>query len=130
MMEKEPNVRNQKLGEGPEVTLPPTVDWCEEAGMPAEKWQLLPPIVTGRMPAVIPSASSEKPTRMVADSGEMHPSATGQADSPTEMVPAKETLPPPAGSRGDAMAGVDPFACGSARPGTPRLLAPAPSTFT
>ncbi len=98
--------------------------------MPAEKWQLLPPIVTGRMPAVIPSASSENPTWMVAGSGEMHPSATVQPDSPTEMVPAKETLPPPGGSRGDSMAGVDPFAWWSATPGRPGTPPPAPGTFT
>jgi serine/threonine protein kinase/nitrite reductase/ring-hydroxylating ferredoxin subunit len=128
-MQKATNSRNQQLAQGPQLTLPPTVNWFEEAGIPAEKWQLLPPIVTGRMPAVIPS-SSEKPTWMVAGSGEMHPSAIVQPDSPTEMVPAKETLPPPAGSRGDSMAGVDPFAWWSAtsdRPGTPP---PAPGTFT
>ena len=129
-MQKATNSRNQQLAQGPQLTLPPTVDWFEEAGMPAEKWQLLPPIVTGRMPAVIPSSSSEKPTRMVAGSGEMHPSATVQPDSPTEMVPAKETLPPPAGSRGDSMAGVDPFAWWSATPGRPGTPPPAPGTFT
>ncbi len=129
-MQKATNSRNQQLAQGPQLTLPPTVDWFEEASMPAEKWQLLPPIVTGRMPAVIPSASSEKPTRMVAGSGEMHPSVTVQPDSPTEMVPAKETLPPPAGSRGDSMAGVDPFAWWSATPGRLGTPPPAPGTFT
>ena len=54
-MHKATNSRNQQLAQGPQLTLPPTVDWFEEAGIPAEKWQLLPPIVTGRMPAVIPS---------------------------------------------------------------------------
>ena len=98
--------RTQQLAQGPQLTLPPTVNWFEEEGIPPEKWQSLAPIVTGHLPATV------------------------QPDSPTEMLPAKEALPPPAGSSPDSLAGVDPFARWSAtssRPGTPP---PAPGTFT
>jgi serine/threonine protein kinase len=121
--------RTQQLAQGPQLTLPPTVNWFEESVIPSEKWQLLPPIVTGHMPVVTPSSSGEKPARVAAGSWEMHPSATVQPDSPTEMVSAKEALPPPAGSRPESLAGVDPFAWWSAtspRPGTAPL---APGTF-
>ncbi len=121
--------RTQQLAQGPQLTLPPTVNWFEEAVIPSEKWQLVPPIVTGHMPVVTTSSSSEKPAKVLAGSWQMHPSATVQPDSPTEMVPAKEALSPPAGSRPESLAGVDPFAWWSAtspKPGAPL----EPGTFT
>ena len=127
-MQRATDSGTQKLAQSAQLTLPPTVNWFEEEDIPAGKWQLIPPIVTGQMPVVTPPAL-EEPTRIVAGSGEMHASATVQADSPTEMVPAKEALPPPAVSNADSMAGVDPFAWWSATPGrgTPP---PTPGTFT
>ncbi len=122
--------RAQQLAQGPQLTLPPTVNWFEEAIVPSEKWQLMPPVVTGHMPVVTSSSSAEKTAHVAAGSWEMHPSATVQPDSPTEMVSAKEALPPPAGSRRESLAGVDPFAWWSATSPSPGTAPPAPGTFS
>jgi Rieske Fe-S protein len=91
----------------------------------------MPPIVTGHMPVVTPSSSSEKTARDGVGSGQMKlPGAATQPDSPTEMVPAKEALPPPAGSRPESLAGVDPFAWWSATSPGPGTAPLAPGTFT
>jgi len=121
--------RIQQLAQGPQLTLPPTVNWFEEAVITSEKWQLMPPIVSGHMPVVTTSSSAGKTAPLAQGSRQMHPSPTVQPDSPTEMVPTKEPLPPPAGSSPESLAGVDPFAWWSAtspNPGAP----PAPGTFT
>ncbi|HEX9133823.1 MAG TPA: protein kinase [Ktedonobacteraceae bacterium] len=105
----------QQLAQGPQLTLPPTVNWFEEAGIPSGKWQLMPPIVTGHMPVVTSSPSLQKTAWDGVGSGQMKQSgAATQPDSSTEMVAVHEALPPPAGSRPDALAGADPFAWWSA----------------
>lgn len=35
-----------------QVTLPPTVNWFDEEIIPNRKWQLMPPVVSGHLPAV------------------------------------------------------------------------------
>lgn len=35
-----------------QITLPPTVNWFDEEIIPTRKWQLMPPVVTGQVPAV------------------------------------------------------------------------------
>ncbi len=100
----------QQLAQGPQITLPPTINWFEEGGIPSEKWQLMPPIVTGHMSAIASSSSSEKAAQVGTASWQMSPSATEQAGSPAEMLLAKEVLPSPSGGHPDSMQGVDPFA--------------------
>ncbi len=53
--------RTRQLAHGSQLTLPPTVNWFEEAGMPSELWQLMPPIVTGHLPVVTTSSSEALP---------------------------------------------------------------------
>ncbi len=116
-VERPSTPRTQQLGQVPQLTLPPTVNWFEEAENSSGKWQLMPPVVTGHMPAVISSSSLEKTSRMETGGGQMNPPATVQPDSPT-------------GSHPDSMASVDPFAWWSATSARPRTLPPAPGTFT
>ena len=130
-VERSSTPQAQQLTQDPQLTLPPTVNWFEEAGMPSGKWQLMPPIVTGHMPVFTSSPSIQKTAQDGVGSGQMkHPGAATQPDSPTELLPAKEAFPPPAESRPDSLAGIDPLAWWSAtspRPGTPPA---APGTFT
>ena len=42
------------------MTLPPTVNWLDEMVTPSSKWQLMPPIITGRMPIVTPFSRPEQ----------------------------------------------------------------------
>jgi serine/threonine protein kinase len=119
-----------QLAQGPQLTLPPTVNWFEEAGIPSGKWQLLPPIVTGHMPVVTSSPSIQKTAWDGVGSGQMKLTGTAtQPDSSTEMVPVNEALPPPAGSRPDSLAGADPFAWWSATSRRPGVPPPASGTF-
>ena len=126
-VERSPTSRAQQLAQGPQITLPPTVNWFEEVGIPFGKWQLMPPIVTGHMPAVTSSSSSEKAAREGTASWQMNPSATEQPGSPAEMLLAKEALPSPAGNHPDSMPGVDPFALWSAT--SAKTESPIPGMF-
>ena len=44
--------RTGQVAHNPQLTLPPTVNWFDEADTSSGKWQLVPPIVTGHLPAV------------------------------------------------------------------------------
>jgi len=114
----------QQLPQGPQLTLPPTVNWFDEAATSTGKWQLIPPIVTGHLPAVTSSPSLQKRDRDRVENGQVIlPGNATQPDASTEMLPTRATGNP------DSMAGVDPFAWWSAtsdRPVTP----PTPGTFT
>ena len=120
--QKAADSRTQQLARSSQLTLPPTLNWFEEAGIASGKWQLMPPVVTGRMPAIIPSSASEKTAQDEAGGWQMHPSGAVQPDSPTEMVPA--------GSDPATLAGVDPFAWWSATSSTPGTPPSTPGTFT
>ncbi len=118
----------QQLAQGPQITLPPTINWFEDVGNPSGKWQLMPPIVTGHMPAVTSSSSVEKAAQERTANWLVNPPATGQPGSPAQMSVARETLPFPAGSQADSMPGVDPFALWSAEP--EKTESPTPGMFT
>jgi serine/threonine protein kinase len=125
-----PDSRSQQLAQGPQLTLPPTVNWFEEAGIPPGKWQLMPPIVTGHMPVVKSSPSLQKTARDGVVSGQIELTAeAAQPDSSTEMVPVNEELSPTAGSRPDSLAGADPFAWWSATSHGPKTPTAALGTF-
>ena len=95
---KTPATRTQQLAHDPQITMPPTVNWFDEDVLPSGKWQLMPPIVTGHLPAVLPSSSDQDAQRS------------------------------PASSKGDSLAGIDPFAWWSATSAkTPTVT---PGTFT
>src|SRR2546421_2586514 len=95
---KTPATRTQQLAHDPQITMPPTVNWFDEDVLPSGKWQLMPPIVTGHLPAVLPSSSDKDAQRS------------------------------PASSKGDSLAGIDPFAWWSATSAkTPTVT---PGTFT
>jgi serine/threonine protein kinase len=122
--------RTQQLAQGPQLTLPPTVNWFEEAGIPSGKWQLMPPIVTGHIPVVKSSPSLQKTAWDGVVSGQMERArAATQPDSSTEMVPVNEALPTPGGNHPDSLAGADPFAWWSATSPRPKTPIAAPGTF-
>ena len=95
---KTPATRTQQLAHDPQITMPPTVNWFDEDVLPSGKWQLMPPIVTGHLPAVLSSSSDQDAQRSQAS------------------------------SKGDSLAGIDPFAWWSATSAkTPTVT---PGTFT
>ena len=73
---------NHKPTPDSQITLPPTVNWFEEETTPGGKWQLVPPVVTGKMPIVAASPSQ------------------------THTEPIEQTT----GSTVDASDSIDPFA--------------------
>ncbi len=122
--------RTRQLAQGPQLTLPPTVNWFEEAGIPPGKWQLMPPIVTGHVPVVKSSPSLQKTAWDGVVSGQMElTGAAIQPDSSTAMEPVNDALPPQAGSRPDSVAGADPIAWWSATSPKPKTPTVAPGTF-
>jgi serine/threonine protein kinase len=113
----------QQLAHSPQLTLPPTVNWFDKADNSTGKWQLVPPIVTGYMPAVTPSHSLQKTDRNGTESRQLIlPGTATQPDASTEMLPTKAAGNP------DSMAGVDPFAWWSATSDRP-MAPPTPGTF-
>src|SRR6266700_6264876 len=75
---------------------PPTVNWLDEMVTPSSKWQLMPTIITGRMPIVTPFS---RPEQAVA----VQPGGT------TTTQAEKKAAPPQVGSIGDSLVGADPF---------------------
>jgi serine/threonine protein kinase/nitrite reductase/ring-hydroxylating ferredoxin subunit len=115
----------QQLAYSPQFTLPPTVNWFDEEDGPSNQWQLVPPIVTGHMPAVTSSSSFLKANRDGTESKQLVlPTTATQPDALTEVLPTK------ANGRPDSMAGVDPFAWWSATSDRPTAPPPTPGTFT
>jgi len=75
------------------LTLPRTVNRFEEAGMPSEKWQSVPPLVRGPLPVVTSPPSSQKTARDGVGSGPMKLlGAATPPDGPTELVSANEGI--------------------------------------
>lgn len=58
-VEKTSAPRTGQLQQDAQITLPPTVNWFDEAQNPSDKWQSMPPLVTGTMPAVPPAGDSD-----------------------------------------------------------------------
>ncbi|HEX6483623.1 MAG TPA: Rieske 2Fe-2S domain-containing protein, partial [Ktedonobacteraceae bacterium] len=125
--------RTGQLRQEAQITLPPTVNWFDEADTPSEKWQLLPPIVTGRLPIVTSSASSHEATSVVADNFQAHPSAELLPGSLASKPSTREASISPSTGRPDSMGGFDPFAWWSATsarsktsPGSRKSTSPSP----
>jgi serine/threonine protein kinase len=69
--EAEPSVLStNKPIQDSQITLPPTVNWFEEETTPSGKWQLVPPVVTGKMPivAATPSQTHTEPSEQTTSS--------------------------------------------------------------
>ncbi len=108
----------------PQVTLPPTVNWFDEGGNSNSQWQLVPPIVTGHMPAVTPSSSLQKTDpRGTENRKVVLPGHTSEPDASTELLPTKAAGHP------NSIAGADPFAWWSATSDRPASPPPTPGTF-
>lgn len=106
-MERVSTPRAGQLAQESQLTLPPTVNWFDEDAPPHGKWQLMPPIVTGKMPA-LPSPSSTD---------------TGAATRLGPPALSSQSASNQAGS----LAGVDPFAWWSST--TTKVEKPEPGTF-
>jgi serine/threonine protein kinase/Rieske Fe-S protein len=118
-MEKAPTPRASRAAPEPQLTLPPTVNWFDEEALPADTWQLKPPIVTGKVPAV----STPAPAAATERAETVQPVRAAQG--------GPESLPQP-GRRGISLAGIslagiDPFAWWSAI--TNKDAQPEPGSF-
>jgi serine/threonine-protein kinase len=96
----------------PQLTLPPAVNWFYEDEQTSDKWQLLPPVVTGKVVAVSP------PTAPAVTDG----------TAPDPLPEPDAVSPQQTGRRGFSLAGIDPFAWWTAM--TTRGSQPAPGSFT
>lgn len=97
------SVEPQKIGtpgarqeaQNGQFILPPGVNWLEEQVTPSGKWQIIPPVVTGKMPALPPSEKT--------------------ASGPNELFHQLEDQPVSRGKRAASPRSIDPFAWWSAR---------------
>jgi len=125
--------RTGHLRQEAQNTLPPTVNWFDEADTSSEKWQLLPPIVTGHLPVVTSPASSQETTSVVTGNFQAHPPAELLPGSSASKPLTGETSSSPSTGRPDSMGGFDPFAWWSATsarsktsPGSRKSTSPSP----
>lgn len=112
----------QQTAQDPQITLPPTVNWFDEDHLSTGKWQLMPPIITGHLPAVLPTNQTTR------DATDNRPPQTGALqNSPTGTTSAK--IPAMTQSRrfADSLAGIDPFAWWTGR--SAKEQQPIPGTF-
>jgi len=105
-----------------QITLPPTVNWFDEGIIPTRKWQLMPPVVTGHLPAVQAPAqetAAAPPAPAPATSSWQYESPAAGQTGPVKpsSLDARPQNPP----------GADPFAWWSATSASPAQ--PAPGTF-
>src|SRR5712691_9924812 len=117
--------RTQSPAADPQLTLPPTVNWFDEDRLSTGKWQLMPPIITGRLPAVAPSASLNQTARDTSSSktvqtGALQHQLTGTTSAEMPATGQK-------GRRADSLVGIDPFAWWTGK--TAREQPPTPGTF-
>ena len=112
----------QQAAQGPQITLPPTVNWFDEDHLSTGKWQFMPPIVTGHLPAA-------SPTNLTArDATNNRSSQTGALqNSPTGTTSAKIPAMTQAHRLADSLAGIDPFAWWTGH--TAKAQQPTPGTF-
>ncbi|MGH2495056.1 MAG: protein kinase domain-containing protein [Ktedonobacteraceae bacterium] len=111
----------------PQITLPPTVNWFDEDEdrLSTGKWQLMPPIITGHLPAVSSSASSDTTAHTPTNS---RPAQTGALQNPPiGTTSARMPAMPPANQHADSIAGIDPFAWWAGK--TAKVQPPTPGTF-
>jgi serine/threonine protein kinase/Rieske Fe-S protein len=117
----------------PQLTLPPTINWLDEDALPSGKGQLMPPIVTGKAPAISLTSSthtaphlgtSALPSQSLLETGR---STSVQPTRTTHMMPEQEVWPHAANNQGDSMTGIDPFAWWSAT--AAKASQPEPGTF-
>src|SRR5216683_3014589 len=87
----------------PQITMPPTVNWFNEDRLSTGKWQLMPPIITGRLPAVAPSASLNQTARdagssKTVETGALQHQLTGTTSAEMPAIGQK-------GRRADSLVG-------------------------
>lgn len=97
-----------------QVTLPPTVNWFDEDIIPTRKWQLKPPVITGRIPAVQAPAPESEAAPPVPAAG----TSTWQYQQPAPLATDQtETARPVVASfsaQSQNSPGTDPFVWWSA----------------
>jgi serine/threonine protein kinase/nitrite reductase/ring-hydroxylating ferredoxin subunit len=118
----------------PQITLPTTINWFDEDARPSGKWQLMPPIITGQLPGISATASSDTEQRQGVYA------AQEQSVSPPQTLPdtgQPAAIPPArleqadqarrAAHRADSLVAMDPFAWWSSA--TAKASQPEPGTF-
>lgn len=96
----------QKLVQNPQITLPPTVNWFDEAITSSDKSQAITSSTpTGHISAVTSPSLKLKTVQNGKDA---------LPDAPTEMLSRQYEIPSPTGSNPNSIAGVDPFSWWSA----------------
>ncbi|HEU0001868.1 MAG TPA: protein kinase [Ktedonobacteraceae bacterium] len=116
-----------RAAQDPQITLPPTINWFDEDEdrLSSGKWQLMPPIITGHLPAVSSSAPSNTTEQIPTHS---RPAQTGALqNSPTGTTSAKMPAVAPVNQHADSVSGIDPFAWWAGK--TAKAQPPTPGTF-
>ncbi len=112
----------QPTARDPQITLPPTVNWFDDDHLSTGKWQLMPPVVTGHQPAVLPTNQTTR------DASVNRPPQTGAfSNSPASTTSAKIPAIPQSHRLADSLAGIDPFAWWTGR--SAKAGQPIPGTF-
>ncbi|HEX9135277.1 MAG TPA: protein kinase [Ktedonobacteraceae bacterium] len=104
-----------------EITLPPTINWFDEEIVPARKWQLKPPVVTGQVAAV--QGYPQEATTSSSINGMTR--ATGEEQFGGSVTASGS--PFTADTQNQAAAATDPFVWWSAN--SAKTAGQAPGTF-
>ena len=115
--------KTRQLAENSQLTMPPTVNWFDEDRLSTGKWQLMPPIVTGHMPAASPlvlsnQTTSDKPAQAQPAALQNQFTATTSASMPA-VTPER--------NHADSLVGIDPFAWWTGT--SAKVQPPTPGTF-
>ena len=113
-----------------QITLPSTVNWYDEDSLPGGKWQLMPPILTGQLPAVSLASPKETGPRQQIPGFQQSSASPSQAlretgQSPVVLSAHDEQAEQPGRIRGASLLGIDPFAWWTSM----TTKAPQPGTF-
>jgi serine/threonine protein kinase len=113
--------RNTQTTMHSQITLPPTVNWFDEEIIPTRKWQLKPPVVTGRQAAV--HGDLQASTTFSSTKGAQQVNEQNQV---VRLAPSTEKHPP-TDAQNTTDATTDPFIWWAAT--SPKTLENTPGTF-
>jgi serine/threonine protein kinase len=114
----------QKPAQDPQITLPPTINWLEEEGdrLSTGKWQLMPPIITGHLPAVSPATSTAQTTQDAT--GGRLPQTGALQNQPGGITAGRMPAIAQPDHHTDSLSGIDPFAWWAGKTAQAQSLTP------
>ncbi len=122
-----PAIANVQATMHSQVTLPPTVNWFDEDIVPTRKWQLKPPVITRRIPAVQAPAPESEVVPPVPAAGTSSWQYQQPAPLATDQTEAARPVVAPFNAQSQNSPEADPFVWWSAN--SANTIQQVPGTF-